>query len=150
MNTRLQRFLELEQLTPSRLADILGIQRSGISHILSGRNKPGFDFFFKLNKKFPTLNLEWLISGNGKVYKEVERNLFNNEISNEKPVDRNASTQYGQLFANEDNSEEIPPIIAPENRISESKPKDSSVEKSLIKIMLIYSDSTFKELNPTE
>jgi len=48
MNRRLQQFLELEQLTPSRLADILGVQRSGLSHILSGRNKPGYEFIHKL------------------------------------------------------------------------------------------------------
>ena len=43
MNRRLQQFLELEQLKPAQFADIMGIQRSNVSHILSGRNKPGFD-----------------------------------------------------------------------------------------------------------
>ena len=44
MKSRLQQFLEVEQLSPARLSEIMGIQRSGLSHILSGRNKPGFDF----------------------------------------------------------------------------------------------------------
>jgi Helix-turn-helix. len=47
MNNRLQQFLSLENLTPSALADKLGVQRSGLSHILSGRNKPGYDFIKK-------------------------------------------------------------------------------------------------------
>src|SRR5574344_836187 len=70
MKSRLQQFLEVEQLSPAKLADIIGIQRSGLSHILSGRNKPGFDFIQKLLIKFPALNAEWLITGRGKIYKE--------------------------------------------------------------------------------
>ena len=70
MNERLQQFLTLENLSPARLADILGVQRSGMSHILSGRNKPGYDFIFKLCTKFPDLNANWFITGKGKPYKD--------------------------------------------------------------------------------
>lgn len=73
MNNRLQQFLELEDLTPARLADILGVQRSGMSHILSGRNKPGFDFIHKLLIKFPNISADWFITGKGKPYKEMNR-----------------------------------------------------------------------------
>ena len=72
MNTRLQQFLTLENLSPARLADILGVQRSGMSHLLSGRNKPGYDFILKLCTKFPDLNANWFITGKGKPY--LERN----------------------------------------------------------------------------
>ena len=150
MNTRLQRFLELEQLSPSRLADILGIQRSGISHILSGRNKPGYDFFYKMNKRFPTLNLEWLISGNGKIYKDLERNLFDNDVSNRESYIENQAPHSGQLFVTEVSEEEIPSAKAPENYINDNESENPSIKKSLVKMILIYSDGTFKELNPTE
>ena len=72
MNTRLQQFLSLENLSPARLADILGVQRSGMSHILSGRNKPGYDFILKMCLKFPDLNANWFITGKGKPY--LDRN----------------------------------------------------------------------------
>ena len=62
MNRRLQQFLELEQLKPAQFADIMGIQRSNVSHILSGRNKPGFDFIQKFLLKFPSVNPDWLLS----------------------------------------------------------------------------------------
>ena len=71
MNNRLQQFLELENITPARLADTLGVQRSGLSHILSGRNKPGYEFITKLLTKFPHINSEWLLLGKGKPYKEM-------------------------------------------------------------------------------
>ena len=69
MNNRLQQFLELENITPARLADTLGVQRSGLSHILSGRNKPGYEFLTKLLTKFPHINSDWLLLGKGKPYK---------------------------------------------------------------------------------
>ncbi|NLX41227.1 MAG: helix-turn-helix transcriptional regulator [Bacteroidales bacterium] len=69
MDKRLQQFLELEDLTPSKLADILQIQRSGISHLLSGRNKPSFDFIEGILKNFPQINPDWLILGKGKPYR---------------------------------------------------------------------------------
>lgn len=79
MNSRLQQFLELENLTPARLADMLGVQRSGLSHILSGRNKPGYDFINKLLLKFPAINAEWLLTGKGKPYKEMNTLSYTGE-----------------------------------------------------------------------
>ena len=73
MNTRLQQFLDLENLSPARLADIIGVQRSGLSHILSGRNKPSFDFIRRILVKFPRINADWLITGKGKPYKDFEQ-----------------------------------------------------------------------------
>ncbi len=70
MNNRLQQFLELENLTPARLADMLGVQRSGLSHILSGRNKPSYDFLTRILTKFPHISADWLMTGQGKAYKE--------------------------------------------------------------------------------
>ena len=72
MNKRLQQFLDAENITQSQLADSLGVARAGISHILSGRNKPGFDFIENLASKFPTLSLEWLITGKGRMYKNAD------------------------------------------------------------------------------
>ena len=98
MNNRLQQFLELENLTPSQLADTLGVQRSRLSHILSGRNKPGYDFISKLLTKFPTINAEWVITGKGKIYKEVA------------PPSPNNSNNFGKSnnlnFYNSSNSQE--------------------------------------------
>lgn len=72
MNNRLQQFLELENLTPAKLADTIGVQRSGLSHILSGRNKPSYEFITRLLNKFPRINSDWLITGKGKPYKDFE------------------------------------------------------------------------------
>lgn len=70
MNRRFQTILDLENLSPAQLADRLGVQRSGISHILSGRNKPSFELLQRVVQSFPEISAEWLITGNGKPLKE--------------------------------------------------------------------------------
>ena len=70
MNRRFQTILDLENLSPAQLADRLGVQRSGISHILSGRNKPSFELLQRVVQSFPEISAEWLSTGNGKPLKE--------------------------------------------------------------------------------
>lgn len=144
MKDRLQKFLDAEQINPSKLADILGIQRSGMSHILSGRNKPGFEFIQKLILKFPHLNAEWLITGKGEIYKDnratyIESNLYSNTI-----FDIQKSSDVS-------NNEINPTVSAPdqprENRLNENIRTLIDNKKSLIKVIMIYSDSTFAEYN---
>ena len=69
MNKRLQQFLEAENLTQTEFADRLGSTRGSISHILSGRNRPGYDFFENLARNYPSLSIDWLLTGRGKMYK---------------------------------------------------------------------------------
>ena len=68
MNTRLKQFLTAENISQSQFADTLGVARASISHILSGRNKPGFDFLASLARHYPSLNLTWLITCRGRMY----------------------------------------------------------------------------------
>lgn len=69
MNNRLQKFLAAENISQSQLADTLGVARASISHIISGRNKPGFDFLESMAVNFPALSIEWLITGKGRMYR---------------------------------------------------------------------------------
>ena len=146
MKDRLQRFLELEQLTPSRLADIIGIQRSGLSHILSGRNKPGFDFIQKLILKFPTINAEWLLTGKGKVYKESNETRF---FSNEPETTINS---YSENTTETSNNQQVKPTLTQpelsENSINAFNQAVHADKKNLKKIIMIYSDGTFTEYTP--
>lgn len=68
MNTRLLKFLESENISQSQFADNIGVARASISHIISGRNKPGYDFIERTASRYPSLNIEWLITGRGKMY----------------------------------------------------------------------------------
>ena len=70
MNRRLLQFLQAENITQTQLADTLSVARGSVSNILAGRNKPGYDFLESLVLHYPSLNLEWLLSGKGKMYHE--------------------------------------------------------------------------------
>ncbi len=69
MREKLLNLMKEENLTSSRLAELLGIQPSGISHILKGRNNPSLDFIQKILRRFPQVNPDWLILGEGEMYR---------------------------------------------------------------------------------
>lgn len=71
MREKLLNLMRSEGLTSSRLAELLGIQPSGISHILSGRNKPSFDFVQKILRRFPNINPDWLLLDSGPMYRDT-------------------------------------------------------------------------------
>lgn len=71
MNKRLQQFLSAENISQSQFADTLGVAKASVSHIIAGRNKPGFDFIESISRHYPKLNLEWLVSGRGRMYKDT-------------------------------------------------------------------------------
>lgn len=73
MKERMVQLLDMEQLTPSKFADIIGVQRSSVSHVISGRNNPSFDFIQKTLQAFPGLNADWLILGKGTMYEQMGR-----------------------------------------------------------------------------
>lgn len=60
---RIQLVIKANKETPSSFADKIGVQRSNLSHVLSGRNKPSFDFLSKIITHYPNVNASWLITG---------------------------------------------------------------------------------------
>ena len=75
MNTRLKQFLAAENISQSQFADTIKVVRASVSHVLSGRNNPGYDFIKAIMAAYPTLNMEWLILGKGKMYKDTASDL---------------------------------------------------------------------------
>jgi transcriptional regulator with XRE-family HTH domain len=62
---RLQKIIDFYDETASSFAEKIGVQRSSISHILSGRNKPSLDFIMKILHAYPDIELYWLLNGKG-------------------------------------------------------------------------------------
>ena len=71
MNRRLQQFLQSENISQSQFADTLQVARASVSHILSGRNRPGYDFLESLHLHYPELSLDWLFTGRGKMLTQI-------------------------------------------------------------------------------
>ena len=91
MNKRLQQFLDAENISQSQLADTLGVARAGISHILSGRNRPGFDFLEAMALHFPQVSMDWLLTGKGRMYKDALPPAPENPVSAHKLSPRRVS-----------------------------------------------------------
>jgi len=60
---RLKELIENKELTLLAFSEKVGIQRSSLSHLFSGRNKPSIDLLLKIKHQFPDTDLEWLITG---------------------------------------------------------------------------------------
>ena len=69
MKEQILKIMEAEGLTPAKFADEIGVQRSSISHIISGRNKPSYDFIMKIVERFRGINTDWLLTGKGSMIK---------------------------------------------------------------------------------
>lgn len=94
MNQRIQQFLAAENISQSQFADTINVARATVSHIISGRNKPGFDFIESVSRHYPNLNIEWLITGKGKMYKIQDSAM--------KPVTAPDDVYQDDLFGNSD------------------------------------------------
>lgn len=144
MDQRLQQFLMAENISQSQFADKLGVARASVSHILSGRNKPGFDFIENLSRAYPTVNLEWVITGKGKMYKEMQKSAIEKAPTSSTAPAPAASPSLAPAFAPEAEPapEPVPvsaPIPAPANDIQPST-------RTIVKIIAFYSDGTYQEL----
>ncbi len=84
LNDRISKVIEYSKLSLSEFADEVEVQRSSISHITSGRNKPSLEFVTKIKSKFPEIQWDWLITGDGEMLKS-EENLSESPIPEEKP-----------------------------------------------------------------
>lgn len=72
MKERIAEILATYGLTASKFAEILSVQPSGISHILSGRNKPGYDLIVAVLSNFPDISPDWLLLGTGDMRRQVD------------------------------------------------------------------------------
>ena len=149
MHNRLKQFLTMENISPARFAEELGIQRSGISHLLSGRNKPSFEFLQKMMSAYPDLNAEWLILGKGRPFKsdrfvpetDVQPPFFVEPDDSATQPDEDLFTDYQEFDA------DITPEQLAENRVNDAPPArtPSKNGKFIDRIIVLYSDGTFEE-----
>lgn len=142
MHERLQQFLSAENLSQSQFADSIGVARASISHILNGRNKPGFDFIANMSRHFPTLNIEWLITGRGRMYKDQQTSPIFQKIEPEP-----APASSGELFSQETEIPQREPEPEPlPKAVLEVKEPSNLKSRTISKIVVFYDDNTYEEL----
>lgn len=73
MVNRINLILQAKNITARQFAEEIGIQPSGMSHILSGRNNPSLDFVMKVIRRYPEIDINWLMFGKGEMYETDNR-----------------------------------------------------------------------------
>lgn len=149
---RLEILLDFYSLSASVFADKMGVQRSGLSHLMSGRNKPSLDFVMKIVENFPEVDLYWLLNGEGAFPKNETLPHAVAESTNSPAPEKNDGIPL-DLFSTDD-----APIIKekeqhiPQDLFSSVKNKPDTIItnklKEIDRIVIFYTDGTFKNYNP--
>lgn len=143
---RLEFILEHYAVSASAFADKINVQRSSISHLLSGRNKPSLDFILKILDVFPELNLYWLLDGTGSFSKSEndESNLEKVSIRTTPLVE----TANENLANNSSKEKYIGSEMQNTSHTINSFLGETS-GKQIEKIVFFYTDGTFKDYKTT-
>jgi transcriptional regulator with XRE-family HTH domain len=121
--------MKLNQLSASQFADEIGVQRSSISHVLTGRNKPSLEFIQKIIKRYPKVDASWLIDGSTNVIPIEEKIALVEPKTNSEEIQKNETPIAKSEFEEKNVTSNI------------------SVEKKIKKILVFYEDNTFEEFN---
>lgn len=141
---RLEFIMDHFNLNASSLADKVSVQRSSISHLLSGRNKPSLDFVLKIIDEFPDVNLYWLLNGKGGFSKNAEDEI--------KPQNAKITTTLLDKIesSNELHSDKktVDIEVKNEDHLVRENLKISN-EKEIARIVYFFADGTFQDFKPT-
>lgn len=147
---RLEIIMDYYGLNASLFADKINVQRSSISHLLSGRNKPSLDFILKIMDAFPEVDLYWILIGKGSFPSAKIKNE-NTEKVTEKiavaPTPILDSSFENNMFSKINETEEEITATNKELNTLENKPLLSN-EKSIEKIVIFYSNGKFVSYCP--
>lgn len=125
---RVKMIMKMNQMNAASFADRIGVQRSNVSHVLTGRNKPSLDFIEKILVQFPKVNASWLISG------QIQQT--------------DVITPSVQMV--EEIPEQTEKVDQQENTIVTNKESKQYSSKRIVKIITFYEDFTFDEYKPNE
>ena len=137
MDEKLRILMQSENLTASKLAEILEIKPAAVSHILSGRNKPSFDLLCKIVNRFPQINPYWLLGDAQEMYNS------NVPFSTSDQQTETSGTLF-DLGGEKSGASKIAESSTPTENFSMPTLGRSDIEK----IIIIYNDQTFEELKP--
>lgn len=160
MHNRLKQFLAAENVTQAQFASTIQIGKANISHVLSGRNKPGYDFIKAIMLGYPHLNMNWLMLGTGKMY-DIQQQPKEKQIPD---GTINFEEENTSLFDYEFDAEDQDEVLEEPNEtnLEDEAPVDLSTlaslkelvnvtqtpvkQRKVSKIVVLFDDGSFQEL----
>jgi transcriptional regulator with XRE-family HTH domain len=84
MIDRIKQIMAFYKLSPASFAEQIGINRSNLTHLFSGRNQPSLDLAKKILHSYPEIKTEWMIMGAGEMLRNEEDKEFEMKVLSEK------------------------------------------------------------------
>jgi len=145
MKDRILEFLKAENKSSAQLAEEIGVQPSGISHILSGRNNPSLDFVLKMIEKYQFLSTDWLLFGKGTMYKEIKmQSLFDEMNISDRKTDDSSVNKESEIRRTDEK------LIEKKLLNMETLVKDEKSQSAISRIVMFYDDNSFEEYTPRD
>jgi transcriptional regulator with XRE-family HTH domain len=164
INDKIKQILIDKNLSPSYFADEIGVQRSSISHILSGRNRPSFDIIQKIIRRFPELGYEWIMEEDQQPQNQSAQHTYGvpKNSQSAQPIDRREqryvsppSVSYTAPSIHvRSQRNEIPPAMQQAAALSVESFSEQPVpaertDKKIDRILIFFTDGSFQEYGPT-
>jgi transcriptional regulator with XRE-family HTH domain len=157
INDKIKQILIDKNLTPSYFADEIGVQRSSISHILSGRNRPSFDIIQKIIRRFPDLGYDWIMEDESDIPNQNQfsapsygaRSMPGRQPAPSGNGGRDAyatvpnTVSGNQLTSRSPQRTELPP-----EQPAYSDDEPGTVDRRIERILVFYTDGSFQEYTP--
>jgi transcriptional regulator with XRE-family HTH domain len=150
MIDRILAILKLKNLSPAQFADMINVQRSSISHLISGRNKPSLEFIQKMLNTFPDINTDWLIFGNGTMIQGEKTNQNKIVPSSNELLFQEEKLDGVSPIINIPASEKVPEIKKQEVEKVQKRKQIETEGRKIEKIVWFYNDHTFREYFPEQ
>ncbi|MGC4129932.1 MAG: helix-turn-helix transcriptional regulator [Bergeyella sp.] len=176
LNERISQIITYSGLSSSDFADEIEVQRSNISHITSGRNKPSLEFITKIKNRFPEINLDWIVLAKGEMLEKTEEkqqekkfsspalpdlfNLINDEQfgvteSEDRILKEDFSVPQNQEVRESNKPESIPEkeIVSDSQRLEDENAKNliqifDNQENKIKRIVLFFENGKFESFEP--
>lgn len=127
---RIKQVLDYSQLSTTAFADTIGISRSGLTHLLTGRNQPSLDVARKILAQFPEISTEWLIMGMGDMFRKDEPLVPQESAPQETPPSvKEQPAENSKMMRQTDLFGEYETQSEPEEVVEELSMTDNSTDK---------------------
>ncbi|HZK04189.1 MAG TPA: helix-turn-helix transcriptional regulator [Bacteroidaceae bacterium] len=153
MRDRIKLIMKRVNLSQAHFADAIGVQRATVNHILNGRNNPSLDIVTKIYSTFPSVDLKWLITGEGNENfidkreidipdvpdktKKIVTDLFNKE--------NNLLQSHSRKEDKKTDYNEVKRVDSRDNNESFIEEKNVPVTKDIKEIIVFFSDGSYQK-----
>ncbi len=158
MVSRIKAVMSYYQMKPAQFSDAVGMQRSAVSHVLSGRNKPSLDFILRIKKHFPEINLDWLLLGTGEMVRAKSSPVVTKDSDQAAlPFLESASEKKTLGDVGDGNREELFPEKTVQESVKSREQRGAQqgdehlshfFSDKIERILIFYRDQTFQEYRP--